>query len=50
MSLRFLDRLQPNINVVTSRFLFPLVLPYLNGSCNKIGFDIELQINAIWIG
>ena len=50
MSLRFLDRLLPNVNVVPSRFLFPLGLPYPNGSCNKIGFDIELQINAIGIG
>ena len=50
MSLRFLDRLLPNVNVVPSRFLFPLGLPYLNGSCNQIGFDIELQINAIGIG
>ena len=29
MSLTFLDRLLPNVNVVPSRFLFPLVLPYL---------------------
>ena len=50
MSLRFLDRLLPNVNVVPSRFLFPLGLPYPNESCNKIGFDIELQINAIGIG
>ena len=45
-----MDRLLPNINVVPSRFLFPLGLPYPNGSCNKIGFDIELQIIAIGIG
>ena len=45
-----MDRLLPNVNVVPSRFLFPLCLPYPNGSCNKIGFDIELQINAIGIG
>ena len=50
MSLPFLARLLPNVNVVPSRFLFPLGLPYPNGSCNKIGFDIELQINAIGIG
>jgi len=50
VNLRFLDRLLPNVNVVPSRFLFPLGLPYPNGSCNKIGFDIELQINAIGIG
>jgi len=50
MSLRFLNRLLPNVNEVPSRFLFPLGLPYPNGSCNKIGFDIELQINAIGIG
>jgi len=49
VSLRFLDRLLPNVNVVPSRFLFPLGLPYPNGSCNQIGFDIELQINAIGI-
>jgi len=49
-SLRFLDRLLPNVNVVPSRFLFLSCLPYPNGSCNKIGFDIELQINAIGIG
>ena len=29
MSLRFLDRLLPNVNVVPSRFLFPLGLPCL---------------------
>jgi len=45
-----LDRLLPNVNVVPSRFLFLLGLPYPNGSCNQIGFDIELQINAIGIG
>ena len=45
-----MDRLLPNVNVVPSRFLFPLGLPYPNGSCNKIGYDIELQINAIGIG
>jgi len=28
-SLRFLDRLQPNVNVVPSRFWFPLGLPCL---------------------
>ena len=50
VSLRFLDSLLPNVNVVPSRFLFPLGLPYPNGSCNKIVFDIELQINAIGIG
>ena len=50
VSLRFFDRLLPNVNVVPSRFLFPLGLPYPNGSCNKIGFDIELQINVIGIG
>ena len=50
MILPFLDRLLPYVNVVPSRFLFPLGLPYPNGSCNKIGFDIELQINAIGIG
>jgi len=26
------------------------VFPYPNGSCNKIGFHIELQINVIGIG
>ena len=26
------------------------VIPYPNGSCNKTGFHIELQINAIGIG
>jgi len=26
------------------------VFPYPNGSCNKIGFHIELQINAIGLG
>ena len=50
MSLRFLDRLLPNVNLVHSRFLFPLGLPYPIGFVNKIGFDIELQINAIGIG
>ena len=50
MSFRFFDRLLPNVNGVHSRFLFPLCLPYTNGSCNKIGFHIELQINAIRIG
>ena len=51
VSLRFLDRLLPNVNVLRSRFLlFRLGLAYPNGSCNKIGFDIELQINAIGIG
>ena len=29
MSLRFLDRLLPNVNVVPSRFWFPLGLPCL---------------------
>ena len=29
MSLRFLDRLLPNVNVVPSRFWFPLELPCL---------------------
>ena len=50
VSLPFLYRLLPNVNVVRSRFLFPLGLPYPNGSCNKIGFESELQINAIGIG
>jgi len=50
VSLRFLDRLLPNVNVVPSRFLFQLGLPYPNGSCNKIEFDIELQTNANGIG
>ena len=45
-----MDRLLPNVNVVPSSFLFPLGLPYPNGSCNKTGFDIELQVNAIGIG
>ena len=45
-----MDRLLANVNVVPSCFLFPLGLPYPNMSCNKIGFDIELQINAIGIG
>jgi len=50
LGFRFLDRLLPNVNVIPSVFLFPLGLPYPNESCNKIGFDIELQINAIGIG
>ena len=50
VSLRFLDRLLPNVNVVRSRFLSPLGLPYPDRSWNKIGFDIELQIKAIGIG
>jgi len=29
VSLTFLDRLLPNVNVVPSRFWFPLGLPYL---------------------
>ena len=50
MSLRLLDRLLPKTNVEPSRFLFPLGLPYPNGSCNKIGFHIELKINGLGIG
>ena len=45
-----MDRLLPNVNVVPSRFLFPLGLPYPNGFCNQIGYDIDLQINPIGIG
>ena len=50
MSLRFLDRLLPNVSVLPSRFWFPLGLPWLQVdtmAASKKG-DLELYYGGLF--